>query len=109
MNVLTNLKKWFLDHREAWLFRQMHKYYAFVEDRYGDMYPELDRYDETAGNDQKWITVHEIVVETQRDKDQLLATFQYIHDLVEIDTGYMGVNYVAHLYQCPELIRVKSD
>lgn len=70
-------------------------------------YPELNRWDDSKGDDQKWMKVHEIVVETEEDKRQLLAASSYIHDLMELDTSYMAVNWLAHLYTDPTKIVVR--
>lgn len=108
MSILRAISDWFADRKEARLFRQALAYHDFVARRHGEQNPELDRYDETPGAEQKWITIHEIVVETERDKAQILAASRYIHDLLELDTGYMGVNYIAHLYEEPDLIKVRK-
>ena len=68
----------------------------------------LNRYVDKNGNDQKWITIHEIVVDTEEDKRQLLLASEYIHGLRNIDTEYIGANLLAHLYTRPELIVVKK-
>lgn len=66
----------------------------------------LDRYDEALA-EQQWCTITEIVVPTDHDKEQLLKAFKYIHDLRSIDSDYMAVNTIMHLYQVPELIKVR--
>lgn len=68
----------------------------------------LARYDESAGNDQKWCTITEIVVPTEYDKDQLLRAFEYIHNLRTIDSDYLAVNTVMHMYLCPDKIKVRQ-
>lgn len=68
----------------------------------------LSVYDVGAGDDQEWVTISEIVVPTEYDKEQLLKAFRYIHYLHDIDPDYMAVNTIMHLYQCPELIKVKT-
>ena len=100
--------EWISDRRGDWLFWQTMHYFDWKHRRHGEQHPELDRYDHDGGDDQKWITIHEIVVETERDKEQLLAASHYIHNLLEIDTDYMGVNYIAHLYTTPDLIKVRQ-
>ena len=70
---------------------------------------KMNKYDESKGDgpkDQKWFNLVKIVVKTQEDKEQLLLASRYIHDLIEIDTDYMVINSIAHLYQAPELIKV---
>lgn len=39
----------------------------------------LIRYDESAGDNQQRCSITEIVVPTERDKDQLIKAFHYIH------------------------------
>lgn len=39
-----------------------------------------------------------IVVPTQNDKNELLKGSKYIHDLRQLDTGYVVINQLAHLY-----------
>lgn len=68
----------------------------------------LNRYDETAGDNQKWCTISEIVVPTERDKEQLLKAFEYIHNLRTIDSDYLAVNTIMHMYQHPDAIKVKA-
>lgn len=68
----------------------------------------LARYDESAGNDQKLCTITEIVVPTEYDKDQLLRAFEYIHNLRTIDSDYLAVNTVMHMYLCPDKIKVRQ-
>jgi len=68
----------------------------------------LERYDESAGDNQKWVSIKKIIVETERDKEQLLKAFEYIHYLRDIDTDFIAVNTIAHIYQAPDLIEVKD-
>ena len=67
----------------------------------------LDRYDDNVPTE--YVTITEIVVPSERDKAQLLKAFNYIHNLREIDTDFIAVNAVAHLYENPDLIKVKSS
>jgi hypothetical protein len=39
-----------------------------------------------------------IVVPTQKDKDELIKAFRYIHNLGHLDTDFVIVNQLAHLY-----------
>ena len=52
---------------------------------------------------QKFVTITKITVPTEKDKEQLLRAFQYIHNLADIDTDFMAVNYIAHIYEDPDL------
>lgn len=67
----------------------------------------MERYDDSKV-EQKWVKITEIVVPTEYDKEQLLLAIEYIHYLRNIDTDYMGVNYLSHLYLTPDLITVKD-
>jgi len=67
----------------------------------------LVQYDDTT-EDQRWVRITEIVVPTEYDKEQLLLALEYIHDLRNLDTDYLAVNHLAHMYQNPELIKVKE-
>ena len=73
----------------------------------------LDRYDESLETDngrnpskQKWVTISKIQVPTERDKEQLLEAFTYIHNLRNIDSDYLAVNTLMHMYQRPDVIEV---
>ncbi len=39
-----------------------------------------------------------ITVPRQKDKDELIKAFSYIHNLKKLDTDYIIVNQLAHLY-----------
>lgn len=39
-----------------------------------------------------------IIADTEDDKQELLKAFKYIHDL-KIDSDYIVINQLAHLYQ----------
>lgn len=69
---------------------------------------KMNRYDASKGNgleDQKWGNF-KIIVPTEEDKKQLLLASEYIHNLSDIDSDYMMVNALMHLYLNPELIEV---
>lgn len=66
----------------------------------------LIRYDESAGDNQQWCSITEIVVPTEHDKEQLIKAFHYIHNLREIDSSFLAVNTLMHMYTCPDRIRV---
>jgi hypothetical protein len=69
---------------------------------------ELERYDEALGAKQQWVIIKKIVVATEREKEQLLLACRYIHNLHSIDTDFIAVNSLAHLYLDPNLIEVKG-
>ena len=60
-------------------------------------------------NNQIWPKITKIVVPTLHDKQQLLKASEYIHYLPDIDTDYLSVNTISHLYQNPDLIVVESE
>ena len=64
------------------------------------------RYDDNKGDNQKWCNIKEIVVDSEESKQQLIAAIHYLHD-AEIDTDYLAVNSLVHMYQFPEKIKVK--
>lgn len=68
---------------------------------------KLNRYDDSAGDNQKWGKISKIIVPTQEDKEQLLLAIEYIHNC-NIDTDYMMVNTLAHLYKHPEIVEVQK-
>ena len=70
--------------------------------------PGLNRYKEDAlDSEQQWFGLEEIVVPTEEDKQQFLKAVEYIHDLTEIDSDYIAVNYIMHLYEVPDKIKVR--
>ncbi len=105
---MFGFRKWFEESLRQEKREQLNKLLVWFADRSSDEHPELNRWDDTKGNEnQKWFTLHEIVVETEEDKNQLIAASRYIHDLMEIDTDFMAVNYIAHLYTDPSKIIVR--
>lgn len=74
-------------------------------------YIEMNIYDESLPPDeeQKWLKIERIVVKDEDDKKQLLLASRYIHDLDCIDTDFLPVNAIAHLYQSEDLIIVSSN
>jgi hypothetical protein len=71
-------------------------------------HPTMDKYIEENGDNQKWVGISKIVVKTQREKDELLKAFNYIHNLREIDSDYLAVNTIMHIYTRPELIVIEE-
>jgi hypothetical protein len=66
------------------------------------------RYDESKGKDQQWVTIIEIVVPSEFDKQQLLAAIEYLHYSRDIDTDYIPVNTLVHVYENPDLVIVRG-
>lgn len=52
------------------------------------------------------IVIEEIVVNSEYAKEQLLMALEYMHYLRGIDTDYVAVNELTHLYLSPKLITV---
>lgn len=75
---------------------------------YDEHSSNLERYDE-ALVEQKWVTIESIFVPSEYDKAQLLAALKYLHDNRTIDTDFIAVNYLTHLYQNPDKIIVKAS
>lgn len=67
----------------------------------------LVRYDESAGDNQRWCSITEIVVPTEHDKEQLVKALRYIHNLREIDSDFLAVNTLTHMYTYPDRIKVQ--
>jgi len=68
----------------------------------------MERYPEDPNAEMKFVNITEIVVPSERDKEQLLKAIKYLHDNRTIDTNYYAVNSLVHMYEAPELIKVKS-
>lgn len=68
----------------------------------------MNRYDDNKGDDQKWGKISKITVPTEEDKEQLLLACEYIHNLKDIDSDYMMVNMLMHLYEHPDLVEVQK-
>jgi len=69
----------------------------------------MDRYNENiSDDDQPYVSITEIIVPTERDKEQLLEAFEYIHYLKDIDPEFMAVNTIMHMYLRPDDIKVKT-
>lgn len=69
----------------------------------------LERWDnELPDTEQKYVNIDYIAVSSEYDKEQLLKAFKYIHDCLDIDTDYMAVNTIAHLYLQPNNIIVNE-
>lgn len=69
---------------------------------------KLEKYKETKGDDQKWVKISKIVVPSEYDKEQLLEAFKYIHD-GDINTDFLAVNTIAHMYCAPDKIEVETE
>ena len=67
----------------------------------------LERYVDGA-DEQKWVRF-KIIVPREYDKEQLLKAFEYIHDIRTLDTDYIAVNTVAHIYCEPNIIIVDES
>lgn len=66
----------------------------------------MSKYDHSKGTNQRWVSIEKIVVKSEREKRELLAAFEYIHDMLDIDTDYNAVNMIAHMYCHPDRIVV---
>lgn len=104
LNIIAVFKDWKVRRRRQRVFRDI---MWLSENDSRELNPDMARWDPDKKEDQPWIEVHEIVVENQHSKDQLILASRYIHDMVELDTDYMAANYIAHLYEHPELIVVR--
>jgi len=59
----------------------------------------------TDDGDNNWPIITKIVVPTEYDKEQLLLALKYLHDQ-DIDTSFLSVSMLVHLYQQPDKIKV---
>lgn len=76
---------------------------------YEEVTKNLKKFDDAKPtNEQDFVSITKIVVPTEYDKEQLLLAFKYIHNLKTIDTDYMAVNTIAHMYQNEILIQVEN-
>ena len=64
----------------------------------------MDRYPEKGGF--RDVNIVKIIVSSEHDKEQLLKALHYLHDCY-IDTDFIAVNALVHIYEAPELIEVK--
>ena len=55
-----------------------------------------------------WVTIKKIVVATEKDKEQLLLAIKYLHNNFTIDTDFMAVNTLTHMYLNPDKIVVED-
>ena len=68
----------------------------------------LERYVE--GQDtQNWVSIPKILTATQRDKEQILLALEYLHNNWTIDSDFIAVNLLIHLYEHPECIEVITE
>lgn len=84
--------------------KQIQNRERLVETRASQNAAGLERYDE---DNPQYVSIGEIVVPTQRDKEQLLLALKYLHDCY-IDTDFYGVNSLVHLYLDPDKIKVND-
>lgn len=92
-------------------FRRYLRWRNGVEDFERPEDPIMVRYNPAAGygeDDQEWVKITELVVPRDFDKQQLLAAIEYLHYSRDIDTDYIPVNALVHLYENPELIVVRG-
>lgn len=105
--MFKKLKNWMHGELVASKRVEMMKLVDWFAEHASNEHPGLNRWDDSLPIEkQKFIKLKRIEVETEEDKAQLLAASRYIHDLYEIDTGYLAVNHIAHLYTDPDVIVV---
>lgn len=68
----------------------------------------LERYPTEEGVEPNWINLKEIVVGSERDKQQILQALKYLHDNRTIDTDFLAVNTLVHVYTQPDMVKVRS-
>ena len=64
---------------------------------------KMERYDENEESVENvtW-TKYKIIVPTERDRKELMDSFESIHNTWEVDTGIVAVNQLVHEYLTPE-------
>lgn len=75
---------------------------------YDTLAPKMTRYnhDIMASEQPWWPAIKGITVADEECKKQLLAALKYLHNNYTIDTEFMVVNALLHMYQQPDLITV---
>jgi hypothetical protein len=69
---------------------------------------QMDRWDHSKDQrEQKFIGPVTITVETEAEREQILLALRYLHDQ-DIDTDYMAVNCLVHIYMNPESVVVNE-
>lgn len=68
----------------------------------------LEKYPTDKTAPREYVAITEIVVPSERDKQQLLQAIKYLHDNRTIDTDFYAVNTLVHMYEVPDLIKVKQ-
>lgn len=78
----------------------------------------MRRYPENEKEPIKFVGLKKIIVETEDDKNELLEAFRYLHDfmvedkngnLQSLDSDYVAVNLLMHMYQGGEMIEVLEN
>jgi hypothetical protein len=57
-------------------------------------------------NTQPTFEIKGITVDSEESKKQLMLALAYIHDWADVDTNFVAVNTLIHLYKNPNLITV---
>jgi len=101
-NVDLNAKDWFMKK----FMKRLIKYY-----KYNKAWEEFDIWDSDKPQQEQKFIGHpiKITVKSKRDKDQLLLAFKYLHDNPIINTDYMAVNYLVHIYTDPDIIEIEEE
>ena len=93
-------------------------HWNYDKNRYYNEGEEMEEYNLTKQSEPnlKFLDV-KIIAKSKSDKEELINTSKYLHDFcvetnarkwVSLDSDYVGVNYLMHLYTSPELIEVKE-
>lgn len=98
---------WYMITRNVREERVIEKYEEEQYERGLKEFPALVRYPDDHSSVPPF-RIHSIEVETEEDKEQLLLACRYLHDQWSTDTGFVAVNNLVHLYECPDLIVVRQ-
>lgn len=57
----------------------------------------------------KYFPMVKIIVDSEQSKEQILNAIEYIHNLECVNSDYMAVNSLMHLYLYPDAVEVRPD
>ena len=97
------------DKIEDYRWGQYYKYSAWAMDQARPVEGLRRWNDDLPAAQQQYLEHIRIIARSEEDKAQLIRAFQYIHDMRELDTDYIAVNYLAHIYTNPEIIVVDEE
>ena len=97
-----------VDQEELFAPHMDEEQYINLEEEPEELVEGLERYPTDERQELKFVTISKILVPTERDKEQLLKAFKYLHDHGFIDSEYYAVITIIHMYQNPDLIEIEK-